>query len=105
MADAANVERWDCGCPFEGPHNKDCLYGDTCECVKPEPTNMDDDPLRASSAAPARRENYDPGTDEHRAGRPSPPIPEGNVECWNCGAVIAWEGEPPTDCIRCGEAL
>lgn len=49
---AANVERWDCGCPFEGPHNKDCLYGDTCECVKPEPTNMDDDPLRASSAAP-----------------------------------------------------
>ena len=48
---AANVERWDCGCPFEGPHNKDCLYGDTCECVKPEPTNMDDDPLRASSAA------------------------------------------------------
>lgn len=32
-------------------------------------------------------------------------LPEGSVECWNCGAIIAWEGEPPTDCIRCGEAL
>lgn len=48
---------------------------------------------------------YDPGTDEHRAGRPSPPVPEGNVECWNCGAVIAWEGDRPTDCLKCGEAL
>ena len=30
---------------------------------------------------------------------------EGNVECWNCGAVIAWEGEEPTDCLKCGEIL
>ena len=30
---------------------------------------------------------------------------EGSVECWNCGAVTHWEAEPPTDCLKCGEAL
>lgn len=52
-----------------------------------------------------RNAAYDPGTDEHRAGRPSPPIPEGNMTCPACRAVVAWEGEMPTDCIRCGFPL
>jgi hypothetical protein len=31
------------------------------------------------------------------------PMPrEGSVECRKCGAVVAWEGEPPEDCLRCG---
>ena len=27
---------------------------------------------------------------------------EGNVVCPACAAVIAWEGERPLDCLRCG---
>lgn len=30
---------------------------------------------------------------------------EGNIRCPVCGAVIAWEGEYPEDCLRCGAAL
>ena len=28
--------------------------------------------------------------------------PEGHVKCPECGASIAWEGELPDDCLRCG---
>ena len=28
--------------------------------------------------------------------------PEGNLACSSCGAVIAWGGERPNDCLRCG---
>lgn len=28
--------------------------------------------------------------------------PQGNVVCGDCGAIIAWEGETPDDCLRCG---
>jgi hypothetical protein len=30
---------------------------------------------------------------------------EGNYACRNCGAVVAWEGELPEDCLRCGEPI
>ena len=61
-----------------------------------------------------RRENYSLGEDtdtalERLEERVSllyePKKAEGNIECWNCGAVVAWEGEEPTDCLKCGEAL
>ena len=30
---------------------------------------------------------------------------EGSFSCPHCGAVVHWEGEPPKDCLRCGEDL
>jgi hypothetical protein len=27
---------------------------------------------------------------------------EGSCRCMECGAVIAWEGEEPEDCLVCG---
>ena len=30
---------------------------------------------------------------------------EGSFSCPHCGAVVHWEGEPPSDCLRCGEDL
>ena len=38
-----------------------------------------------------------PNTPHSRAG-----LTEGSVRCSDCGATVAWEGEPPTDCIKCG---
>lgn len=32
-------------------------------------------------------------------------LPGGSVTCSWCGAVIGWEGERPTDCLRCGRDL
>ena len=26
----------------------------------------------------------------------------GNITCEECGAVVAWEGERPEDCLKCG---
>jgi hypothetical protein len=32
-------------------------------------------------------------------------VSEGNYTCPNCGAVAAWEGELPEDCLRCGKPI
>ena len=29
----------------------------------------------------------------------------GNITCDACGAVVAWEGEPPEDCLKCGATV
>jgi hypothetical protein len=31
--------------------------------------------------------------------------PEGSIKCLECGATVAWAGEPPDDCLRCGVEL
>jgi len=33
---------------------------------------------------------------------PANPLLEGSIRCPNCGAVVAWAGEEPDDCLRCG---
>ena len=33
---------------------------------------------------------------------PLNPLLEGSIRCPGCGAVVAWEGEEPDDCLRCG---
>lgn len=45
------------------------------------------------------------GVCETCEGRGRIPAFEGNVGCPSCGAVIAWEGEPPEDCLRCSAIL
>ena len=40
-----------------------------------------------------------------RSGGGSEVAPEGHVRCPDCGASIAWEGESPQDCLRCGASF
>jgi len=42
-------------------------------------------------------DDQDPGSPEREE--------EGSFSCPHCGAVVHWEGEPPSDCLRCGEDL
>ncbi len=61
------------------------------------------DAIARAQAAQARRLGYRDA--ETRYDPTDEPPDEGNVQCRECGAVIAWQGELPDDCLRCGEAL